>query len=75
VVFFGGGRQGGVRIEAYLRPFHLLGSLEYVRERAYLREPNFQRFLRRAPTSCAGAAKPSICGGSAARAPSLAARV
>jgi thioredoxin-related protein len=34
------------RIEAYLRPFHLAGSLEYVASGAYLREPSFQRFLQ-----------------------------
>ena len=33
------------RTEAYLRPFHLAGSLEYVASGAYGREPSFQRFL------------------------------
>jgi thioredoxin-related protein len=34
------------RTEAYLRPFHLSGALDYVSSRAYLREPSFQRFLQ-----------------------------
>jgi thioredoxin-related protein len=34
------------RTEAYLRPFHLAGSLEYVASGAYGREPSFQRFLQ-----------------------------
>lgn len=34
------------RTEAYLRPFHLAASLEYVASGAYAREPSFQRFLQ-----------------------------
>lgn len=34
------------RTEAYLRPFHLASSLEYVASGAYAREPSFQRFLQ-----------------------------
>jgi thioredoxin-related protein len=34
------------RIEAYMRPFHLAGSLEYVASGAYRTEPSFQRFLQ-----------------------------
>jgi thioredoxin-related protein len=34
------------RTEAYLRPFHLSGALDYVASRAYVREPSFQRFLQ-----------------------------
>jgi thioredoxin-related protein len=34
------------RTEAYLRPFHLAGSLEYVASGAYRQEPSFQRFLQ-----------------------------
>jgi thioredoxin-related protein len=46
MIFFD--ERGGevFRIEAYLRPFHLAGSLEYVASGAYLREPSFQRFLQ-----------------------------
>jgi thioredoxin-related protein len=46
VVFFGADGREAFRIEAYLRPFHLAGALEYVADGAYLREPNFQRFLQ-----------------------------
>jgi thioredoxin-related protein len=34
------------RAEAYLRPFHISGALDYVSSRAYVREPSFQRFLQ-----------------------------
>ena len=34
------------RIDTYLRPFHLAGSLDYVASGAYRREPSFQRFLQ-----------------------------
>src|SRR5207245_11731935 len=43
VVFFGTDGKEAFRIEAYLRPFHLWRSLEYVASGAYPREPNFQR--------------------------------
>ena len=46
LVFFGTDGKEAFRIEAYLRPFHLQGSLDYVASGAYLREPNFQRFLQ-----------------------------
>jgi thioredoxin-related protein len=45
LVFFDGPREV-FRIEAYLRPFHLASSLEYVASGAYLTEPSFQRFVR-----------------------------
>jgi thioredoxin-related protein len=35
-----------LRTEAYLRPFHLSGALDYVSSRSYTREPSFQRFLQ-----------------------------
>lgn len=35
-----------MRMEAYFRPFHIAGSLEYVSSGAYRREPSFQRFLQ-----------------------------
>jgi thioredoxin-related protein len=34
------------RTEAYLRPFHLAGALDYVASGSYTREPSFQRFLQ-----------------------------
>jgi hypothetical protein len=35
-----------IRIEAYLRPFHLAGAFAYVSSGAYRSEPSFQRFLQ-----------------------------
>ncbi len=46
IVFFDAGGREVFRIEAYLRPFHLAGSLEYVSSGAYATEPSFQRFLQ-----------------------------
>ena len=34
------------RTEAYLRPFHVAGALEYVASGTYVTEPSFQRFLQ-----------------------------
>lgn len=45
LVFFSGGREV-FRTEAYLRPFHLAGALDYVASGSYSREPSFQRFLQ-----------------------------
>jgi thioredoxin-related protein len=45
LVFFSGGREV-FRTEAYLRPFHLAGALDYVASGSYAREPSFQRFLQ-----------------------------
>jgi thioredoxin-related protein len=45
VLFDARGREV-FRIEAYLRPFHIAGALEYVSSGAYLRETSFQRFLQ-----------------------------
>lgn len=45
IVFFDRGKEV-FRIEAYLRPFHLAGSFDYVASGAYAKEPSFQRFLR-----------------------------
>jgi len=46
MIFFDDGGREVFRIEAYLRPFHLAGSLEYVASGAYRTEPSFQRFLQ-----------------------------
>jgi thioredoxin-related protein len=35
-----------LRLEAYFRPYHVAGSLEYVASGAYRKEPSFQRFLQ-----------------------------
>jgi len=45
MVFFSGGAEV-FRTEAYLRPFHLAGALEYVSSGSFAREPSFQRFLQ-----------------------------
>jgi thioredoxin-related protein len=45
IVFFDRGKEV-FRIEAYLRPFHLAGSFDYVASGAYAKEPSFQRFLQ-----------------------------
>ena len=46
MLFFDDRGREVFRIEAYLRPFHLAGSLEYVASGAYRTEPSFQRFLQ-----------------------------
>lgn len=45
IVFFDGAREA-FRVEAYVRPFHLASSLEYVASGAYRTEPSFQRFVQ-----------------------------
>ena len=45
VLFDPGGREI-IRLEAYFRPFHVAGALEYVSSGAWRREPQFQRFLQ-----------------------------
>lgn len=45
VLFDAGGREI-MRLEAYFRPFHIAGALDYVSSGAYRREPSFQRFLQ-----------------------------
>ena len=46
VVFFDDSGREVFRLEAYVRPFHLASSFEYVGSGAYRREPEFQRFLQ-----------------------------
>lgn len=46
IVFFDRKGVEVFRIEAYLKPFHLASSLEYVASSAYREEPNFQRFIQ-----------------------------
>jgi thioredoxin-related protein len=45
VLFDARGREV-FRTEAYLRPFHIAGALDYVSSGGYTREPSFQRFLQ-----------------------------
>jgi len=46
IVFFDTGGREIFRVEAYLRPFHLVSSFDYVASGAYRKEPNFQRYLQ-----------------------------
>ena len=46
IVFFDAAGQEVFRIDAYLRPFHLASSFDYVASNAYLAEPSFQRFIQ-----------------------------
>ena len=46
IVFFDASGKEVFRMEAYLRPFHLASSFEYVAEGAYLAEPSFQRYIQ-----------------------------
>ena len=46
IVFFDAAGKEVFRVEAYLRPFHLATSLEYVAGGGYRSEPEFQRYLR-----------------------------
>jgi len=46
VVFFATDGREAFRIDAYLRPFHLESSLEYVASGAYRDEPSFQRYIQ-----------------------------
>lgn len=46
VLFFDDRGKEVFRFEAFLRPFHLAGSFEYVASGAYRTEPSFQRFLQ-----------------------------
>ena len=46
IVFFDDRGREVFRVEAYMRPFHLAGALEYVASGAYRSEPSFQRFLQ-----------------------------
>ena len=46
IVFFDNNGREAFRVEAYLKPFHLASSLEYVASGAYRSEPSFQRFVQ-----------------------------
>jgi thioredoxin-related protein len=47
VIFFDETGMDVFRIEAYLRPFHLASSFDYVTSGAYRAEPSFQRYLQK----------------------------
>ena len=46
IVFIDGSGKETFRVEAYVRTFHLQSALDYVASGAYLKEPNFQRFVQ-----------------------------
>lgn len=46
IVFFGENAREVFRIEAYVRPFHLAASFEYIASGAYRKEPSLQRFIQ-----------------------------
>jgi thioredoxin-related protein len=46
IVFFDRTGREVIRIEAYLRPFHVAGAFAYVSSGAYRDEPSFQRFIK-----------------------------
>lgn len=46
LVFFDRAGKEVFRVEAYVRPFHLAGALDYVASGAYAKEPSFQRYLQ-----------------------------
>jgi len=52
IVFFDGTSGEEIfRLEAYVRPFHLSSSFEYVGSGAYKTQPEFQRFLHEKTTA------------------------
>jgi thioredoxin-related protein len=46
LVFFDASGKEVFRMEASFRPFHLASGLEYVASGAYLKQPNFQRYVQ-----------------------------
>jgi thioredoxin-related protein len=46
IVFFDETGREVFRIDAYLRPFHFVSSLDYVASKSYLTQPSFQRYLQ-----------------------------
>ena len=46
IVFFGENGREAFRVEAYVRPFHLAASFDYVSSGAYRKEPSLQRFIQ-----------------------------
>lgn len=46
IVFFDADGKEVFRTEAYLRPFHLASSFDYVASGAYRKEPSFQRYVQ-----------------------------
>lgn len=47
IIFFDGQGNEILRVEGYVRPFHLESSFAYVASGAYRKEPSFQRYIQR----------------------------
>lgn len=58
IVLFGPDGREALRIEAYVRPFHLASALEYVASGAYRKEPSFQRFIQDRAAAMRGRGEP-----------------
>jgi len=46
IVFFDGRGREVLRVEAYVRTFHLQSALDYVASGAYLKDPSFQHYIQ-----------------------------
>lgn len=46
IVFFDAGGKEVFRVEAYLKPFHIASSFDYVASGAYRTQPSFQRYIQ-----------------------------
>ena len=57
-VFFDAGGAEVFRVDGYVRPFHLAGSLDYVASGAWRTEPQFQRFLQHKAEALRGKGQP-----------------
>jgi thioredoxin-related protein len=58
IVFFDTTGREVFRISAYLRPFHLASSFDYVASGAYRREPSFQRYVQERAERLRGDGRP-----------------
>jgi thioredoxin-related protein len=54
IVFFDASGKEVFRIDAYIRPFHLATSFEYVASAGYASEPSFQRYVQARAARLAG---------------------
>jgi thioredoxin-related protein len=58
ILLFGPDGREALRIEAYVRPFHLASALEYVASGTYREEPSFQRFIQDRAAAMRGRGEP-----------------
>ncbi len=59
VVFFDVQGREVFRFDGYLRPFHIESAFAYVAEQAYLKEPQFQRYVQTRADTLRAAGKPA----------------